>query len=155
MKLLLPFVTLLATSAAESCKSSPGDPTWPTTKDWNALNSSIDGTLLSTKPAASSCYPGNPFNSPTNCTTVTNHWSYAAYHAAWPESIDYSIYTNHSCLPPGVEGYVKERGCSLGALPQYIVNATTEDHVSTAMKWASDRNIRIVVKGTGHDMSGR
>ncbi|KAJ5201330.1 uncharacterized protein N7498_005993 [Penicillium cinerascens] len=57
--------------------------------------------------------------------------------------------------PPGAEGYTKDRGCSIGALPQYIVNATTDQQVATALRWATERNIRIVVKGTGHDLSGR
>ncbi|KAK1140329.1 hypothetical protein N8T08_010465 [Aspergillus melleus] len=65
------------------------------------------------------------------------------------------MYANNSCLPPGVAGYSKEKGCSIGGLPQYIVNATSEQHVATAMKWASDKNIRIVVKGSGHDLGGR
>ncbi|KAI9039881.1 putative isoamyl alcohol oxidase [Aspergillus affinis] len=151
----LVLATLPLASATLHCKASPGDSTWPSTNEWNALNRSIDGTLIRTAPAASSCYPGNPFGSPENCTNVKNHWSYAAYHASWPESIDYSMYANNSCLPPGVDGYSKEKGCSIGGLPQYVVNATTEQHVATAMKWASDRNIRIVVKGTGHDLGGR
>ncbi|KAL4794253.1 hypothetical protein BDV19DRAFT_399438 [Aspergillus venezuelensis] len=141
--------------ATGTCKSTPQDATWPTIVDWKALNKSIDGTLIKTSPAASSCYRGNPFGSTTNCTEVTNHWSYAAYHASWPESIDYSIFTNHSCLPPGVDGYTKERGCHVGGLPEYIVNATNEQQIATAMQWADERNIRIVVKGTGHDMNGR
>ncbi|KAL4967031.1 putative isoamyl alcohol oxidase [Aspergillus stella-maris] len=141
--------------AARNCKSTPQDATWPTIVDWTALNKSIDGTLIKTSPAASSCYASNPFGSTTNCTDVTNHWSYAAYHASWPESIDYSIFTNHSCLPPGVDGYTKERGCHIGALPAYIVNATNEEQIATAIKWADERNIRVVVKGTGHDMNGR
>ncbi|KAL2825244.1 hypothetical protein BJY01DRAFT_256309 [Aspergillus pseudoustus] len=142
-------------TAAASCKSSPSDAIWPSLSEWTALNASIQGTLLRTTPAASSCYAGNPFASTTNCTDVTDHWSYAAYHAVWPESIDYSIFSNHSCLPPGVDGYVAERGCTVGASPAYIVNATTEAQIATAMRWASGRNIRIVVKGTGHDMNGR
>jgi len=40
-------------------------------------------------------------------------------------------------------------------LPQYIVNATEEGDVAAAMKWAVERNVRIVVKGTGHDLNGR
>ncbi|KAL4747005.1 hypothetical protein BDW72DRAFT_197163 [Aspergillus terricola var. indicus] len=152
--ILLLAVTAVGTATRE-CKSSPQDTTWPSVAEWSALNKSIDGTLLSTAPVASSCYPGNPFGSTQNCTDVSEHWSYGAYHAAWPESVDYSIFTNHSCLPPGADGYVKERGCTIGGLPQYIVNATTEQQIATAMKWASERNIRIVIKGTGHDLSGR
>lgn len=161
MSLRLPSTFLLflplvgAVFAASNCKTSPQDTNWPSSEEWTALNQSIDGVLIKTAPTASSCYEGNPFGSSQNCTDVTEHWSYAVYHAAWPESVDYSIYTNNSCLPPGVDGYTKERGCSIGGLPQYIVDATTEEHIATAMKWASERNIHIVVKGTGHDLNGR
>ncbi|GIJ91039.1 hypothetical protein Asppvi_010004 [Aspergillus pseudoviridinutans] len=153
------FTSLLALASAvrakSHCKLSPLDAGWPSTEEWAALNASIQGTLIKTAPAASSCYPGNPFGSAENCTIVEKYWSYAAYHSAWPESVDYSIYTNNSCVPPGVAGYTEGRGCSIGALPQYIVNATTEEQVAKAMRWASERDIRIVVKGTGHDLSGR
>jgi hypothetical protein len=158
----LPFLVLLAAAGSAlaasrngACKLTPHDAAWPSDEEWNALNATINGTLIRTTPAASSCYPGNPFNAPTNCTEVTTHWSYAAYHAAWPESIDYSIFANHSCLPPGVDGYVEARGCRIGALPVYIVNAKNEAQIGIAMKWADDRNIRVVVKGTGHDLNGR
>ncbi|CBF80472.1 hypothetical protein AN8405.2 [Aspergillus nidulans FGSC A4] len=138
----LPFLVLLAAAGSAlaaprngDCKLTPHDAAWPSDEEWSALNATINGTLIRTTPAASSCYPGNPFNAPTNCTEVMAHWSYAAYHAAWPESIDYSIFTNHSCLPPGVDG--------------------NEAQIMIAMKWADDRNIRVVIKGTGHDLNGR
>ncbi|KAJ5631142.1 FAD binding domain protein [Penicillium longicatenatum] len=160
MVLLLPILlcsTLLSTTAFANskCKATPNDSTWPSIQDWETLNQTIRGALIKTAPAPSSCYEGNPFNSSTNCSDVTKYWPYATYHSAWPESVDYSIFTNNSCLPPGAEGYTKDRGCSIGALPQYIVNATTDQQVATALRWATERNIRIVVKGTGHDLSGR
>ena len=123
--------------------------------EWAALNRSIEGVLIKTAPIASSCYPGNPFNSPERCAIVQDQWSNAAHHATWPESIDYPIWTNNSCIPKGSNGYSEGKGCSIGGLPQYTVNATAVEHVSKAMKWASERNIRIVVKGTGHDLNGR
>jgi hypothetical protein len=119
------------------------------------LNGSIGGTLLKTSPVASSCYSGNPFNSTTECSEVEDDWTLSTFHAAHPESIDYPIYANNSCLPPGATGYTEQKGCEVGALPQYIVNATTAEQIAIAMAWASTRNIRIVVKGTGHDMNGR
>ncbi|GLA44967.1 CAZyme family AA7 [Aspergillus niger] len=151
---LLSLIALPALAAA-NCKTAPGDAAWPSIEEWSALNQSIGGSLIRTAPAASSCYAGNPLSSPYNCSSVKDHWSYAAYHAAWPESNDYSIYNNNSCVPPGVSGYTKDKGCSIGGMPQYIVNATTEEQVATAMSWASQRNIRVVVKSTGHDLNGR
>ncbi|PLB45049.1 FAD-binding domain-containing protein [Aspergillus steynii IBT 23096] len=111
--------------------------------------------LLSTVPVASSCWASNPFGSSVSCRTVQSSWANASWHSQRPESIDYLIYANNSCLPPTAPGYVADNGCTLGGLPQYIVNATTEEQIATAMKWAAERNIRIVVKGTGHDLNGR
>lgn len=105
------FVSLLsfpgAVHTVSHCKLSPLDAEWPSNEEWAALNASIQGTLIRTAPVASSCYTGNPFVSTESCTSVKKYWSYAAYHSAWPESVDYSIYTNNSCVPPGVVGYTE------------------------------------------------
>ncbi|KAF2179557.1 FAD-binding domain-containing protein [Zopfia rhizophila CBS 207.26] len=137
------------------CKTTLLDPNWPPENEWNALNKTIGGSLIKTRPVASSCYGGDPFNSTHTCEEVTRNWGYSAYHASLPESINYPIYAKNSCLPPSAPGYTAEKGCHVGGLPQYVVNATTEQQVATAMQWASERNIRIVVKGTGHDLNGR
>jgi hypothetical protein len=137
------------------CKSTPLDPSWPSKDDWDTLNTTIGGSLLRTVPAASACWSGNPFGSSISCDTATDKWINGTWHSQQPESIDYQIYANNSCLPKNAPGYLAERGCNIGALPQYIVNATSEQHVAHAMNWASSRNIRIVIKGTGHDLNGK
>lgn len=141
--------------AVKTCKATPYSNTWPSEHDWQALNNSIDGRLLKTVPAASSCWPGNPYGSQVSCDAVDANWTSGIFHAARPESIDYPIWANNSCLPPSASGYDKQQGCELGGLPEFIVNATQECHVATALKWADERNVRVSVKGTGHDMNGR
>lgn len=106
-------------------------------------------------PAASSCYHGNPLGSTIDCQDVSAGWGSGTWHSLQPESVDYPLYANNSCLPEQASGYSAERGCAIGGLAQYIVNATAEEHIATAMKWASERNIRITVKGTGHDLNAR
>ncbi|KAF6828789.1 isoamyl alcohol [Colletotrichum plurivorum] len=140
---------------AQTCKTTPNDAAWPSEADWSALSTTLQGTLVKTQPVASSCYPGNPFNSPQTCEDVEKGWGFSDFHALVPESIDYPLYANNSCLPPGATGYSASKACDVGALPQYVVNATTEEQVAAAMSWASKRNIRIVIKGTGHDLNGR
>lgn len=153
--LYLPLSLISPPATTQHCKTSPQNETWPSHEEWNALTKSIGGALLRTAPVASSCYEGNPLNSPYNCSWVKNRWSLGAYHASWPESIHYSIFANNSCIPPGMAGYDEKRGCSIGGLPQYAVNATTEEQVGKAMEWASKRDIRIVIKSTGHCFNGR
>ncbi|KAJ8112324.1 hypothetical protein ONZ43_g5419 [Nemania bipapillata] len=137
------------------CKVTPSDPAWPSSLEWQKLNSSIGGSLLQTVPAASSCYANNPFGAPDSCGDVSYGWGYSYFHASLPESIDYPIWANNSCLPPNATGYDTSLGCHVGGYPSFIVNATTPVQIATALKWASDRNIRVVVKGTGHDLNGR
>ncbi|KAK5737377.1 hypothetical protein LTR17_006796 [Elasticomyces elasticus] len=152
---LAAFTLPFSVHAKRVCKITPSDPTWPSDYDWQTLNSSINGRLSKTIPAASPCWPGNPFGSQVSCDSVGTNWTSGIFHAARPESIDYPVWANNSCLPPGTPGYERGQGCELGGLPEYIVNATQEGHVATASKWASGRNIRVSVKGTGHDMNGR
>ncbi|KAF2102107.1 FAD-binding domain-containing protein [Rhizodiscina lignyota] len=156
MKLYL-FALLLpvTTSAAAQCKLTTQHDSWPTEADWSALNNSISGQLIQTVPVASSCWPGNPFNSNVDCATVRSNWTSAAFHAQRPESVDFPVFTNNSCIPPDSPGYTKAQGCTLRGLPQYIVDATGAAQAAVALKWAADRNVRVIVKGTGHDLCGR
>ncbi|KAI1024240.1 hypothetical protein LB504_005371 [Fusarium proliferatum] len=155
LALLLCSAALASSTATRGCKLSPFDGTWPIDAEWAALNDSISGSLIKTRPAASSCYNTNPFNAPLNCNIVETNWTQSTFHANLPESISSPLYANNSCLPPGAPGYNKTAGCHVGGYPSYIVNATSDEQIALAVKWASERNIRIVVKGTGHDLSGR
>lgn len=155
LHLLLVSPAAAAVLAGQKCRSTPSDASWPSATEWASLNASIDGRLLRTVPAASSCYAENPFGSTLDCQDVSAGWGNGTWHSMQPESVDYPLYANNSCLPDEASGYSADRGCTIGGYAQYIVNATTEQHVATALKWASERNIRITVKGTGHDLNAR
>ncbi|THY60335.1 FAD-binding domain-containing protein [Aureobasidium pullulans] len=152
---LIAVLAACSPSTAAVCKSTPLDSDWPQASEWAALNRTLGGVLLQTRPVASACYPGNPFNSTLSCNEVEDQWNSTYFHATLPESIDFSLWTNSSCVPPGTEGYIEGRPCTLGLYPAYIVNGTSNDVIAKAMRWASHRNIRINIKGTGHDLDGR
>lgn len=155
LALLLCSAALASPTEPPKCKLSPFDKAWPIDAEWAALNESISGSLIKTRPAASSCYKTNPFDSPLKCNVVEANWTQSMFHANLPESISSALYANNSCIPPGAQGYSKTVGCHLGGYPSYVVNATSDEQIALAVKWASERNIRIVVKGTGHDLCGR
>ena len=58
---------------------------------------------------------------------------------------------NHTCDPFSP----RETPCTLGNLPAYAINATNYLHVSLAIKFAKARNVRIIIKSTGHDLLGK
>jgi FAD/FMN-containing dehydrogenase len=43
----------------------------------------------------------------------------------------------------------------MGTYPAYVVNTTTTEQVRIALKWAKEKNVRIVIKSTGHSIAGR
>lgn len=141
--------------AVPTCKNHPSDPSWPSPDDWNALNRSTSGALIKTSPVASSCYSKTPFHSTTSCDDVQENWFYSDFHSSQPESIGYPYWANRSCVPPNDYAYDETIGCELGGLPAYVINATDAEQIAFAARWATTRNLRIVIKGTGHDLNGR
>ena len=57
---------------AKACHYLPGDPGWPTDKDWSQLNSTVGGRLILGTPLAQSCYPPN-LNADA-CATIQDQW---------------------------------------------------------------------------------
>ncbi|KAF2795411.1 FAD binding domain-containing protein [Melanomma pulvis-pyrius CBS 109.77] len=154
--------SLLAGASTSNCKCTPNSPCWPSESDWSSLNTTISGTLIRGVPPASVCYSDQPNYDEEACSIVRSQWFNSTWHAEDPISIDYPIWANNSCNPiypngTSVTGEVDAgaKGCSIGNYPIYVVNATNAKHVSEAFKWAAKKNIRVVIKSTGHSFPGR
>lgn len=126
------------------------------------MNKTLHGALIRGIPPGAVCYPSRPEFDQQACASVASEWYNSSYHATNPVSIDYPIWANNSCNPifpngTGITGspYDRANGCSIGNYPAYVVNATSADQVSKALVWAGARNIRLVVKATGHSYQGR
>lgn len=135
---------------------------WPSDTDWSALNQTLEGTLIRGVPPGSVCYSNQPNYNWEACVLVGTQWFNSSWHAEDPVSIDYPIWTNNSCNPVWPNGTsitgdpnAGARGCSVGAYPAYVVNATTPKQIGEAFKWAKEKNIRVIIKNTGHSYPGR
>ena len=123
---------------ATSCRSIPGDSSWPPGSAWTTLNETINGRLIKTSPIAASCYPASIFNSPLSCSAVTSLWTSSAFHASTPEGIDYPHFANNSCTPPSAPGGIESGGqCQLGGYPVYVVNATGASDVAAVVSFCT------------------
>lgn len=143
-------------------QQTPEDSCWPNLSEWKALNASLFGALIRGSPPASVCYASEPNFNEDACSLLRASWFDSTFHASDPVSIDYPIWTNNSCNPiypngTSVTGDVNagEKGCSADTYPAYVVNATQAPQIATALKWADEKNIRVVVKATGHSYTGR
>lgn len=137
------------------CKNHPLSPSWPTDDEWKLLNQTTEGALLAGTAPASSCYAGDPLSSGLECDNVKENWFLSQFHGEQPASVGYPYWANSSCVAPNDYAYDERKPCDLGGLPQYVLNATNAAQIATAVKWASSHDIRVVIKGTGHDLNGR
>ncbi|KAJ7898513.1 FAD binding domain-containing protein [Mycena olivaceomarginata] len=141
----------VATSSGRECKVGPWDAAWPTEAEWAAFNTSLDGALIKTVPQGAVCYPNDPHYDEAACAAVVQATEHSGGVVVDPSNIVQPWTAGEPCniteAPIG--------NCSLGGFPVYIVNATTVKHVQLGVNFARNKEIRLVVKNTGHDFAGR
>lgn len=62
-------------TANASCKSLPGDASWPSPAQWDDLNDLLEDALIEGVPSASVCYPDWPQYDLAKCNEVTGNWT--------------------------------------------------------------------------------
>ncbi|KAL8776127.1 MAG: hypothetical protein Q9213_008382 [Squamulea squamosa] len=148
LQVLLSF-PFAAPQPNRSCKAHPETLSWPSEAQWINLNTSVSGQLLSPLPAAAVCDSSLPVFHNDTCTSVASQWSVSDFHANDPMSMMQPNWENDACLPePNVR-------CDLKQYPRYVLNATKPAHVKAAIDFARTHNVRLIVRGTGHDFLGR
>ncbi|KAJ4988300.1 FAD-linked oxidoreductase-like protein 18 [Stagonosporopsis vannaccii] len=155
-------ITVLASASELQCKCTPKDAYWPSTSDWAQLNTTLSGSLIRAVPPAAVCYADEPNYNEEACSRIRERWFDSTFHGSDPISVDYPIWTNNSCNPIYLNGTsitgdpnAGRRGCGAATYPAFVVNATSAEQVAIALKWAVERDIRVVVKATGHSYTGR
>lgn len=154
------FVTLLSigalissklppASASTSCRALPGDLAWPSLLEWQTLNATVNGRLVATVPLGSPCH--DPNYNETECAYLQSQWLFPQLHFPSSSSVMAPFFANQSCDPWTPES----RPCLLGNYVDYAVNVSSPSDVIAAVTFAQEKNIRFVIRNTGHDYQGR
>lgn len=61
------------------------------------------------------------------------------------------LFSNNTCLG----STDKASPCTIGYYPVYAVNVSSAEHAAVAVRFASEKNLRLNIKNTGHDFLGR
>ncbi|KAK3687157.1 hypothetical protein B0T22DRAFT_375436 [Podospora appendiculata] len=137
--------------AGPQCRTFPGDPDWPTDTEWLRFNTSLNGALLKPLPPAAVCYRTSPAFNAAACSFLVNNASSTSFFFDDPVTVRNQWREGNTCLaslnPTG--------NCTQGGFPVYVVNATTVKQVQAAVNFARNKNLRLIIKNTGHDTSGR
>ncbi|OJD30446.1 fad binding domain protein [Diplodia corticola] len=147
--LLSPRPSVATTTTGQDCRCLPGDDCWPTASEWQQLNETVDGRLVATIPLAAPCHDP-AFNSST-CDTLRESWQWPQGHYESSSSVMAPFWANRSCDPFTSE----DTPCELGNYVRYAINVSSSHHVAAGIRFASDKNIRLVVRNTGHDYNGK
>ena len=138
--LLAPLACLgLAAAAAPQCRCRPSEPCWPSRSAWAELNSTVGGRLLGQ--LASPIAACDVDAAGTQCAEALA----ASQDPFWLQS--------------QVMG--TEKTGWLGAfdmrdkVSEFAVAAESTEDVAAAVGFAAKNNLRLAVKGTGHDYTGR
>ncbi|KAI1135146.1 FAD-binding domain-containing protein [Hypoxylon sp. FL0543] len=166
---LIGFLSLLVLSVAVAlrniatnstipkCRSISGDASWPSQADWDNLNDTVGGRLIATVPIAAPCHKSlfgqtgqSRFNQP-DCEALRNVWFLPETHLPSSSSPMAYPFSNNSCNP----WLEPETPCTIGSHVAYSVNATSAYDFQEAIKFARERNVRLVIRNTGHDYLGK
>lgn len=115
---------------------------------WSAFNKTISGKLIKNVPVAAPCYTGANQNA-AQCAIVKTNWDDSVFQSHFP--IGYSYPHTQSCDVPGGNTTT----CTIGDSPVYAINASTPADVVAGVSYAVQKNLRIAIKMTGHDIIGR
>ncbi|OBR04746.1 FAD binding domain-containing protein [Colletotrichum higginsianum IMI 349063] len=145
----LATLTSAAAAPKQQCHCLPGEKCWPSTVSWDALNATVGGRLVATKPIGSPCH--DPTYDAAACAALQSSWTNPLTHIPSSSSVMQTYFANQSCDP------FTDRAipCTLGNYVSYAVDVRCTADVGHALKFAKANNLRVVVRNTGHDFLGR
>ncbi|KAJ5121848.1 FAD linked oxidase N-terminal [Penicillium atrosanguineum] len=137
----------------------PGQKCWPSIREWQQFNASINGHLYETVPIAAPCYKNSPYYDEAACKVVEDYYGDSVArgeHFGQTYWLNWETCRNSGCtlLETNPEETIFPT-CSIGRLASYYVDIREPSHISAALKFAKTHNIRISIKNTGHDYYGR
>ncbi|KAE9373591.1 FAD-binding domain-containing protein [Stipitochalara longipes BDJ] len=135
--------TTLSTFISDSC--IPDDDCWPPASDWNLLNSTVEGKLMATSLLADVCH--DPHYNASACSDLKKTWDKEVTHFSTPESFMAPLFQNQTCDPFTAQA----KQCTAGNYAVYSINVSSASDVIAGIKFAREKNIRLVIKNTGHE----
>ncbi|KAH7388764.1 FAD/FMN-containing isoamyl alcohol oxidase-like protein MreA [Pyrenochaeta sp. MPI-SDFR-AT-0127] len=138
------------------CKCYSDNACWPTNSDWAALNKTVNGALQPAIPPGAVCHNklGNTTISvydPAKCAELQANMANEQYFTDHPIANLWPQYTNNTCLPTDDPS----TPCTRGFYGDYVILAKTKEQIKAGVDFARVRNLRLIIRNTGHDFMGR
>ncbi|CAO2650647.1 Nn.00g019390.m01.CDS01 [Neocucurbitaria sp. VM-36] len=138
------------------CKCYSDNACWPTTSDWDKLNKTVNGQLQLAIPPGAPCHSKlanstvNVYD-PAKCADTQANWKNEQWLTDHPIANLWPFSTNNTCLPTDDPS----TPCTRGFYGTYVILAKTKDQIKAGVDFARQRNLRLIIRNTGHDFMGR
>ncbi|KAF7983609.1 hypothetical protein HWV62_20522 [Athelia sp. TMB] len=155
-KSALVLAGLLAAAHASS-RCYYGAPCFPTPAELHAFNRTVGGRLVAVRPLQAVCYRGPAFDAAA-CAEVNAHYTddiYRTDHIAAYELINFEQCGTSDRCQPATLGIGLTGTCAQGAVPRYGIAARSAADIVAAVQFAKSKNLKVAIKNTGHDYTGR
>ncbi|KAL5464146.1 hypothetical protein EMCRGX_G033115 [Ephydatia muelleri] len=139
---------LFTRSPSSYCQ--PAEPCWPSPQEWQSFNMSVKGRLISVQPEGTPCYTEGP-TSPA-CVAIVGNWTNPYWRSAQPGAMQDPIWEEDD---EGNSCFNSMQPCAQGRVPPYAVAVQEVADISSALSFAIQYNIRVVIKTSGHELQGR
>ena len=117
---------------------------------WQNFNATVKGRLISVHPEGLPCYTEGP-TSP-DCKTVIANWINPSWRSSQPGAMQDPIWEEDD---EGNDCFNPSQPCAQGRVPPYAVAVQELADISSALNFATQHNIRVVIKTSGHEYQGR
>ncbi|OJJ08593.1 hypothetical protein ASPVEDRAFT_47727 [Aspergillus versicolor CBS 583.65] len=151
----LTALTLLSAAAGQPhprrrCTSD--DACWPTAQTWTEFNATVGGRLIRSVPSAAVCH-GSRYNA-DQCATAKSNW----FDGAWRSNQTGGYAATVWEMGETGECFINtpiQAECDQGIVPYYSVRAESVEDIQASVRFASEKDLYLVTKNTGHDHLGR
>ncbi|KAI0806129.1 hypothetical protein BC629DRAFT_1144164 [Irpex lacteus] len=154
-------VLLAATANADKkCKCLPGDSCFPSQAEWDTFSKGLSQPLISNqRPFASVCYNTSSNFDAAECARrsaiqLDSEALIDAGNTVQLINFQDQLFSNGTvaqCPFDPQPGAV----CDQGRVPVYSINATSVADIESTVAFASQHNLHLVIRNTGHELLGR
>ncbi|KAF7377579.1 hypothetical protein MSAN_00180600 [Mycena sanguinolenta] len=138
-----------ALNTTSRCRNVPGNPGYPSAAEWDALNATVSGRLVTVVPSAKFCA------SLAGGACTEDQWTSAQFRATIPGAMEQPNWEQGYDLTPPSLCLQNGTTCGQGDVPLYSVEAETVADIQAAVNFSRTHNLRLAVKSSGHDYLGR
>ncbi|KAA8650336.1 hypothetical protein EYZ11_000705 [Aspergillus tanneri] len=129
-----------------------GEDCWPDVQTWDKFNATVGGKLIRSVPSAAVCH--TELYNADKCADAKHSWLDSFWRTNQTGAYSATVWEMGETGQCFIDTPVGAK-CDQGIVPYYMVRAESVKDIQASVKFASEKDLLLVTKNTGHDHLGR